>query len=216
METQETKRCPQCNTNKPIQEFHFRKSENRYQSWCKTCLYTLQKARWKDRKRKGVELLGGKCCRCGYNKNLAALHFHHRDPNIKEFDFGKLRQKAWAIIVEELKKCNLLCANCHAEEHAPELNLIMEDTGTSNCNLNTQDNVIFPTGKCPTCDKEVYGTRYCSVECASIGHRKVLRPTKIELDNLIKDSSIYAVSKKYGVSWHSVRKWMRQYGAEAV
>lgn len=29
--------------------------------------------------------LGGKCQECGYNKNIAALEFHHINPDEKEF-----------------------------------------------------------------------------------------------------------------------------------
>ena len=207
----ETKICSKCKIQKSINEFHFKKTEGRYNSWCKECLYILQKNRWKDRKRKAIELFGGKCCKCGYNKNLAALCFHHRDPTIKEYNWLKLRLFSWEIIIKELKKCDLLCNNCHAELHWPEQNLILKDSGTSNSRLNHEQKQFEPTGVCPSCSKNVYGTKYCSVECACHGHRKVIRPSKIELDSLIKNTSIYAVSKKYGVSWTAVKKWVKQY-----
>lgn len=44
-----------------------------------------QKLRGLKRKYEAVMMRGGKCERCGYNKNLAALEFHHRDPNTKKF-----------------------------------------------------------------------------------------------------------------------------------
>jgi len=207
----ETKKCTKCTNEKKLKEFHFKKSENRYSSWCKECLYTLQKLRWKDRKRQAVELFGGKCSKCGYNKNLAALCFHHRDPEIKEFTWLKLRLKSWESVVDELKKCDLLCSNCHNEIHSPDQNLIFEDTGNSNGNLNREEVKFLPTGKCPTCEKYVYGTKYCSTECASTGNRKVIRPSKEELDILLKNGNVYSISKKYGVSWHSVKKWIKQY-----
>ncbi len=34
-----------------------------------------------------------------------------------------LSNKKWESILEEVKKCDLLCANCHAEEHNPELTM---------------------------------------------------------------------------------------------
>jgi hypothetical protein len=67
---------------------------------------------------KAVEYKGGCCQRCGYNKSLRALNFHHLDPKEKDFhisDNGNLRN--WEAIEAELNKCILLCANCHAEEH---------------------------------------------------------------------------------------------------
>ena len=53
--------------------------------------------------------------------------------------------------------------------------------------------------------------KYCSQNCSHKNSRKVVRPSKEELDTLLKHSNIYAVSKKYGVSWHSVKKWISGY-----
>lgn len=68
-------------------------------------------------KLKAVAYLGGKCNRCGYNKCVRALSFHHKDPSKKDFKFGSGAPKKWETIKKELDKCELLCANCHAEEH---------------------------------------------------------------------------------------------------
>tara|TARA_Y100000310_G_scaffold56232_1_gene51557 strand:+ start:9789 stop:10259 length:471 start_codon:yes stop_codon:yes gene_type:complete len=71
----------------------------------------------KERKEKLIELKGGKC-KCGYNKCIASLEFHHRDPEEKEFNLnaGGLL-KPWNRVLKEADKCDLLCANCHAELH---------------------------------------------------------------------------------------------------
>jgi hypothetical protein len=210
----ETKKCTQCGQEKELtkENFHFKGTENRFRSWCKVCVYSFQKLRWKDRKRKAIELLGGKCYNCGYNKNMGALSFHHRDPRTKEFNWDKIRLQKWENVIKELEKCDLLCMNCHAEVHAPDLNMNFVDSGHGNANLNrNHQNVVLPTGKCPYCKNDVYGTKYCSLSCASLGHRKVIRPSKEELDNLIKSGSINAVSKEYGVSWQAVRKWVSSY-----
>jgi hypothetical protein len=64
-----------------------------------------------------LELKGGKCERCGYNKSHRALHFHHRDPSLKLYSIAEMiRSSSWEAIKEELEKCDLLCANCHYEE----------------------------------------------------------------------------------------------------
>ena len=59
---------------------------------------------------------GGKCSRCGYDKCLKALEFHHIDPSKKDFtisnDHFRLKDA-----IEESKKCILLCSNCHKEFH---------------------------------------------------------------------------------------------------
>lgn len=60
--------------------------------------------------------MGAKCSVCGYDKNLAALHFHHKNPNEKSFTIGMcVTKKGILSIRNEAKKCILLCANCHAD-----------------------------------------------------------------------------------------------------
>ena len=68
-------------------------------------------------KRRAIEFLGGKCIKCGYDRCDRALGFHHRDPSKKDFQIGSGAPKSWSRIVKELKKCDLLCANCHLEKH---------------------------------------------------------------------------------------------------
>lgn len=96
-------------------EFSFRKSGR----WrCKKCsVDSVQKRRWKI-KEIAVAYLGGKCNRCGYNKYVGALDFHHLDPSIKEFNIGESGYtRSWERVRVELDKCELVCANCHREIH---------------------------------------------------------------------------------------------------
>ncbi|MCB9283094.1 MAG: hypothetical protein H6563_03390 [Lewinellaceae bacterium] len=87
--------------------------------------YHSQTLRALRRKLKLVEIMGGKCCKCGYQGNLSALQFHHLNPTKKHFklDARVLSNKNWESIQREAKKCILLCANCHFEEHNPELSI---------------------------------------------------------------------------------------------
>lgn len=58
--------------------------------------------------------------RCGYNEHEAALQFHHKDPSKKEFSISKVNLNenfTFDKMKEEVDKCSLLCANCHAIEH---------------------------------------------------------------------------------------------------
>ena len=82
--------------------------------------YACQKLRGKLRRKKLLELLGGSCSRCGYEKHESAIEFHHINPQTKKFnlDVRKCSNSTWKALVEEAKKCILLCANCHAIEHA--------------------------------------------------------------------------------------------------
>lgn len=81
---------------------------------CNSCGVT--KRRWKT-KIELVDMLGGKCQRCGWKGHPAALQFHHTDPSKKEFSINGnklLSKERW----DEVKKCELLCACCHAIEHS--------------------------------------------------------------------------------------------------
>jgi transposase len=72
------------------------------------------------RRRRVKEILvqerGGCCELCGYDRCMAALEFHHHDPSRKTFGIA---QEGMARSIErlraEVRKCVLLCSNCHAE-----------------------------------------------------------------------------------------------------
>ncbi|MCB0552834.1 MAG: hypothetical protein KDD02_04725 [Phaeodactylibacter sp.] len=106
-------------SNKCKQKHHY------YRVKEQTNTYHSQTIRALRRKLKLIELMGGKCSTCGYNKNVAALHFHHLDASGKEFKLGAriLSNKRWEDILKEAQNCVLLCANCHAEAHNPELSI---------------------------------------------------------------------------------------------
>ena len=73
-----------------------------------------------QRKKTLVQLLGGCCHICGYNRDCpSAYDFHHRNPAEKLFEvgsYGLLRR--WDELVLEARKCVLLCCRCHREVHA--------------------------------------------------------------------------------------------------
>lgn len=84
---------------------------------CKKCGYEAVARRRKKLKRQLVEHHGGECVRCGYSKSIVALTFHHKDPKEKEFKISSSMVGGWGKLLEESEKCELLCLNCHAEEH---------------------------------------------------------------------------------------------------
>jgi len=91
------------------------------------CL-ACRRARVADRRRRVKEILvseaGGCCQLCGYSRSVAALHFHHLDPDEKRFSMGREGvTRSLAVMREEARKCALLCANCHAEVEAGIVNI---------------------------------------------------------------------------------------------
>lgn len=70
------------------------------------------------RKQKLIEIKGGGCYICGYNKCQSALQFHHLVPNEKSLEIGTAIRGSFKKLLKEIDKTILLCANCHAELHA--------------------------------------------------------------------------------------------------
>jgi len=79
--------------------------------------------RGSGRKKILIEQFGGKCQICGYHKNSAALSFHHKNPEQMTFrlTISRIKGLSWNKILEESKKCLLVCENCHKEIHYPHL-----------------------------------------------------------------------------------------------
>ena len=71
---------------------------------------TYIKARRKVRRARLIELLGGRCVRCG---STDELEFDHIDPETKVFAVGSDMSRACDKLVEEALKCQLLCRECH-------------------------------------------------------------------------------------------------------
>lgn len=86
---------------------------------CKRCRAERVARRRREIKAIVVAEAGGRCQLCGYDRCVAALHFHHIDPARKRFHVA-LRGAARSLerVRAEVRKCVLLCANCHAEVEA--------------------------------------------------------------------------------------------------
>lgn len=91
----------------------FKDYQQRGRARCGSCNTKIRRYRAKSA---AVKLLGGKCIKCGWSGNQAALQFHHLGG--KDFTIGNVANKSWDSIKNEMKKCVLLCANCHMIEHS--------------------------------------------------------------------------------------------------
>lgn len=92
-------------------------SSGRYR--CLECRAEAVVRRRRKVKRILVAEAGGRCVRCGYDRCIRALHFHHRDPATKAFGLsGRGYTRGIAALRVEAEKCDLLCSNCHAEVEA--------------------------------------------------------------------------------------------------
>jgi len=169
---------------------------------------------WRKRtKQKLIDGFGGKCNKCGYNKYYGALDLHHKNPKEKSFGFSAALASpiSWDKLLDEAKKCVLLCGNCHQELHGGLWTLeeidIVEFQGQEQCFK--KDTI---TGKCVVCEVDVYmGRICCSLECAGKRASKVCWPSKSDFQKLLRNNSIAELSMKFNVSEAAVRKRKKKY-----
>lgn len=95
-------------------KFAYNRSKGHRCIICNSCIIAEHRRKIKQRL---VEYKGGKCEICGYSRCMAALDFHHIDPNEKDLSFSRGMTFSLDKFKKEADKCILLCANCHREIH---------------------------------------------------------------------------------------------------
>jgi hypothetical protein len=110
------KQCPKLN------EFDERPNGN-VLSYCRKCTNDNRYSIIKHHKLTIIQEHGGCCTKCGYNRNISALEFHHIEPEHKDFHFSNTKTTNIDKIRAEMGKCILVCANCHREIHYPQNNI---------------------------------------------------------------------------------------------
>lgn len=166
------------------------------------------------RKKTLVEIAGGKCKICGYNKCLRALTFHHRNPQNKKFELNvsDMKSKNWELVLLELEKCDLLCVRCHCEIHDKEFaHYIDVKVGTSPGEGQTN----FPCNECGVDRKFKSPNNLCDA-CSKKKKRKVQRPSLETLKSKIKELGYCGTGRFYGVSDNAIRKWIKFYETNAL
>lgn len=162
--------------------------------------------KWRrETKLRVIAAMGGKCAICGYDCCPEALEFHHLEPAHKDFSLSSTRAnpKSWAKIVDELRKCILLCANHHREVHAGVTDITEEFACFDESFLAYRAPLKAP---CPVCGTEtVLGSKKtCSVQCASAARAR--KWDGFDLDELIKTMTNGQIAQMVGVSETAVRK----------
>ncbi len=159
-------------------------------------------------------LKGGKCEKCGYNKNLAAFDFHHKDPKTKKFQLDQrtLSNCSMEVIIEEFNKCDVYCSNCHREHHFP--NLTIEDIEKKIMEFDEKQGewVKIKTEKkfyCEDCGNNISKWGKKCKKCLYISRRKVNRPTFEILVDEVNEIGFSATGRKYGVSDKTIKKWLK-------
>lgn len=164
------------------------------------------------KKQRLVNSLGGKCCICGYNRCLSALQFHHKNPEEKDFTISQNAHIGFEKALQEVKKCILVCANCHREIHAgliegiQKIECYKEELAQEELrklNEVKTKKIYF----CKDCGKEISAKAIRCEECARKFARKVERPSREELKELIRNKPFTQIAKQYDVTDNAIRKW---------
>jgi hypothetical protein len=107
--------CKECGLTEP--QCFYRFPNGRWSPLCRICDSVRIGEYYRKCKQQAVDYKGGKCERCGYNKCLGALDFHHSDPLKKDPNWHNSRRRPLEKRKDELDECQLLCRNCHSEAH---------------------------------------------------------------------------------------------------
>ena len=131
------RRCGRCGELKAAAEFAWRrKARGQRDNYCRPCRaaykqehYALNRERYVEaavRRRKALAaeratflveyFVSHPCVDCG-ESDPVVLEFDHRGD--KAFNIAKgLRDRSWEALIDEIAKCDVVCANCHRRRTA--------------------------------------------------------------------------------------------------
>lgn len=138
------KQCSKCNEILPITEFSKNKSKrDGFNTYCKSCMKTIRKKHYENNKKVIIEkqrninkkvrlekrkflltyLNNNPCVDCG-EPDPIVLEFDHVDPETKLSTISKMISDNVSLekIKEEIRKCEIRCANCHRRRTAQQFN----------------------------------------------------------------------------------------------
>ena len=133
----EVKVCYKCKLSKSIDEFAINKKRpDGLNSQCKSCHKEYRRQHYLNNKQKYINKASEyrksfwkwfkelkqtfKCKQCGEDR-WWVLDFHHKNPKDKDEEVSKIvRHCNKKRVLNEINKCDILCANCHRDLHYQE------------------------------------------------------------------------------------------------
>jgi hypothetical protein len=131
------RRCGRCDLEKPLEEFAWRrKARGQLDNYCRACRaaykqehYRANRQRYIDGAHRRKKIVGAErlaylvdflrrhpCVDCG-ETDVVVLEFDHLGN--KEFGIAQgIRDREWQSVLDEMAKCEVVCANCHRRRTA--------------------------------------------------------------------------------------------------
>lgn len=127
------KTCSKCKEEKNLSDFN--KKGTGKQPWCKDCNAARSRKYYADNREKHIVVIGKQnkiyrskirqkmceylsthpCMDCG-EIDIVVLEFDHLSDKLS--NIASLMTYSWRAISEEIKKCEVVCANCHRRRTA--------------------------------------------------------------------------------------------------
>lgn len=172
---------------------------------------------WRQRTKENcVRVMGSKCELCGLEGEMIEVYdFHHMNPKEKTLGIAQMMKNctSWETICNELRKCVLLCSNCHRKVEYSQKEIIFEKSSFNeeiNCELILAKD---HSNKCQLCGKVISPKAKLCQSCSSKTktNRNVDEiPTKEELKSLIRDKSFCEIGRIFNVSDNAIKKWCKK------
>lgn len=121
------KRCGRCKHPLPAtSKFYANDATKRsgLSSYCRVCKRLNDRIRKRGMQEWFRNLKKSKKCKWCSESRWYVLDFHHRNGTIKKAGIAQMvhgsKYYTKEDVLKEIKKCNVLCANCHREKHFVE------------------------------------------------------------------------------------------------
>lgn len=114
---------PICGCGKQCASNGIRAGKRVWKALCGNCREKVRRPvmnakKKRQRKAKRLYIRGMKmrpCADCGIEYDWWKMQFDHVDPQTKAHSLSRAHQLSWAAIHAEIAKCDVVCANCHAD-----------------------------------------------------------------------------------------------------